>query len=661
MSSVVRDVTIRVSLVNGNMNVGPADFSSLLDAVKAVQREMQERLGNIQIGPIDTTRIKGAFESVKSTAAQIQEAVKSAAASLQSAVNSVSKDGVPKSGMIGYGQSVRDRASGASAQVMAEMQSKGLGRDLSQQDLGKVQSRLATQAESRIRENDREASNAAQYAKQQRASVAQGAVSAAQGAAALYATGDNKDAERMQQTASAAQSLQSVFMGLTTVAAGLGVTIGAPFLIAAAAVTAAVGALAYWRLCVVEAAKVAKAESEAAMQRSRAATEYTLRRSTRETNHIYEVGELNATSKEAQLSINRSISNFKSRSQTEAAIQSFENDPDKTAEQKEAFRSRMEKTDRFREQRSESADKYQLAEQRLKTEQQAQKSLQASKPQIERQFTAEKFAVRRERLRIEKTPDRVDGSRSPEQEAELEKFKSGGIAEKQIDQRAAEAREAIENKIGQSLAQQIELHKQLAGAAIEIAEAKREEYVEANRVYQAEKERSKQHAIGIGVSDAGTINRRKMIQEKHDRIVAKQKENVKAGRDENEGIEQYTAEESRIALQYGDEASISVRAQAERVGAASGIRQEGWEEALKAKNRRDAAKEELDNDKHLNVARDHGDQIQQLTQQAQSSMTQKFNLGDLKDSIMNALEDLDADLKVLKTRLDSWTQKRRNE
>ena len=89
----------------------------------------------------------------------------------------------------------------------------------------------------------------------------------------------------------------------------------------------------------------------------------------------------------------------------------------------------------------------------------------------------------------------------------------------------------------------------------------REKEQASYQAVQAEKDRMQKGNIAFALMDKGQQRQILKIQEKHRRIVAKQEENKAAGRDINEGVEQYTKSEARLGLSSGNIATSTINTQ----------------------------------------------------------------------------------------------------
>ena len=95
----------------------------------------------------------------------------------------------------------------------------------------------------------------------------------------------------------------------------------------------------------------------------------------------------------------------------------------------------------------------------------------------------------------------------------------------------------------------------------------------AYEAVQKEQERLQQGNIAFGSSSVADQNRILRLQQKHERIEAQKESNRREGRDEFEGVEQYSQAELRTNV-MGNIAGRSMREQAERNAKATGFKQE---------------------------------------------------------------------------------------
>ena len=135
----IRDVIIKVAIQAG-------DSSSFKSVAEEVQRDLQSKIGGIDVKPFG----EHAVEEMR--------AITTAAKEAASAIASV--HGHPGIGMPGYGASVTNRASSIISQNISQMKSESGGAGLDDQHWAKLEARMQKQAESFIREQDRESAAA---------------------------------------------------------------------------------------------------------------------------------------------------------------------------------------------------------------------------------------------------------------------------------------------------------------------------------------------------------------------------------------------------------------------------------------------------------------------------------------------------------------------
>ena len=110
---------------------------------------------------------------------------------------------------------------------------------------------------------------------------------------------------------------------------------------------------------------------------------------------------------------------------------------------------------------------------------------------------------------------------------------------------------------------------------------------EAHDVVRKEVAKDKAHALSLGISDVGTMWERKRLDEKHQRIEAQKAKNRAEGKDENEGVEQYTQYELQQTQQFGDRSAKTGREQGLRQGLEWGIPRDEAEMTKEAKDEAD--------------------------------------------------------------------------
>lgn len=184
MGDVIRDVTIRVSVENGNMKLGPIDLSGLNDSIKSVldtvRKNTESIIGSITNAAEAAANRRGPQRSGERSGPNFSNVRGAAHNNYFEGVTGGSPSSPIKIGMPGYAQSVRDRAA-----LMAELATNSMsaieklealhgklgkeeraalekmaaeGQDIgvSEADLEKLKQKLAKRYEMIVKEYDRE-------------------------------------------------------------------------------------------------------------------------------------------------------------------------------------------------------------------------------------------------------------------------------------------------------------------------------------------------------------------------------------------------------------------------------------------------------------------------------------------------------------------------
>ena len=183
----IRDVIIKVAIQAG-------DSSSFKSVAEELQRDLQSKIGGIDVKPFG----EHAVEEMR--------AITTAAKEAASAIASV--NGHPGIGMPGYGASVTNRASSIISQNISQMKSESGGAGLDDQHWAKLEARMQKQAESFIREQDRE-SAAAERAYDKEAADAVRSYSKIMKERQKAADDAEKDAERQEKAAEKAYDAEA--------------------------------------------------------------------------------------------------------------------------------------------------------------------------------------------------------------------------------------------------------------------------------------------------------------------------------------------------------------------------------------------------------------------------------------------------------------------
>lgn len=434
---------------------------------------------------------------------------------------------------------------------------------------------------------------------------------------------------------------------LTGVVAGLSV----PFIAVAAVVAAAVAALAYWRLSVIETRKTTEASFDASIAKMKAMAEATAR-----------LGQIQNANSQQGVSLTRGLvlsssripESMRNRAATEKMSRQVESRTDLTAEQKSAQRQNFESAERARSEYRGQLDQETTLRQKLTKLKEGEKGIIDNREKMRISRTIAQGSLESAQRDIEFHPAGFFGGHTKDQKERhldlTEKIQENTIASGKEQEQAA--RDLLQNRD-----QQLEVEAEILRKLEEQHKTVKEYQQDAYRAVQVEKERVKSHAVGLGSSDFGEINRRKIIQDKHDRIMAQKAVNKAAGRDENEGIDEYTQEEARIAIQSGDEAGITAEEQVQRTAKRSGIKIRGKDD-LKDKEAEQAKRDQLGKKQtdqiEKEVPKGNAD-IKAASEKLATSMLDTLQLETFVNDMIRILDQIKASNILAKQKLNRWT------
>lgn len=180
---------------------------------------------------------------------------------------------------------------------------------------------------------------------------------------------------------------------------------------------------------------------------------------------------------------------------------------------------------------------------------------------------------------------------------------------------------------------------------------------EAHDVVRREVAKDKAHDISVGSSDVGDMWQRKRLQDKHDRIMKQREKNLAEGKDEFEGVEQYTQEEIRNAISSGDEAGESAEEQGRRQGAAFGVRRRGWKDTKEAKDeadRRDKETEGLEEGNESKMGKT-SDETVKKGEELRKIVDESLKMNELFDTLIEKMKQYEVDMQLMKLKAHSLT------
>ncbi len=675
MADVNRDVTITVSIANGNMKLPGIDTSAFEASVKSLGQKLRDELKG-SMGDVKFNELN--VDPWRAAAKEVTSAVQQAANQFNAVRDSMtSTSGL---GRVGYGQGVRDRANAEASTTMDQMVKSGTVSG-SPAEISKMREQWAKEIEKQIRERDREQERSRRDEEQEDRrgrstsnAMTAGAARAGRGAAMLsgVAGGDN---EAMVRTTVAAHGMYDMFRGLESAGKAAGLALSGPLAVGIVAATGAAALMyARWQeglhlMRVGGSADIARASARAAGFSAMSESRF---------HSGTSVANVSFMGREATNEAARSAAHAESRDTYGSMLHGTDNDPSMTMGQKGTIRQRFEEERDFNEQFGGLGDRKDSLTTRLNdlkgVESQLNKD-RATRPQKTQEALAK---VRIARQKEEDNPDRAPkgwgkgtgntwwdnvsemvspGSatgrggkvpdrpeyRSPAQRQRMEELKEGGSDEQKIHTEAGAAHNKSTQDLAANKREQLSVEREIMQVLAEQHKSIRQYQEEAWRTVQIEKERAKQHEIATGSADPGDINRRLMIQSKTEENERIRQKNLSDGRDEFAGTKPLSPEERRIAMASGDESGVWAEQESQREFKKLGLKRRG-------KNDLKEAEDEFEARKKLDPAADAAkkgmaDQAGKVAVSAQSAKDMAKESG-IADAVAEGLKMILAQLKI---------------
>ena len=646
----IRDVIIKVAIQAG-------DTSSFKSVAEEVQRDLQSNIGGIEVNPFG----EHAVEEMRAFTTAAKEAA--------SAVASISSR--PAVGMPGYGQNVRELASQQARDYISAMKSELGENAMSPLQWAKTENRVAGQAASKIKENDRESAagahaeaaeekrTAAIEARAQREAdaadraaareaaaeerktkqqeseeqkraqfqvsqekkvasvrnqhlgeIASGAGRIVSGGLTIAAASGSSDAEmqKLAKLLAIAHGAQQVYGGVHSAVGGAASLAGAsaaggPIAVAVAATVAAMGAaIGYQLLSWKEKDDVGYSLQKKAVTKKVGQFHEALHNSQREfqEQHRRALGML--PRKIADSMDDASVASKGRRSDFANMRKDFEgwSTSSETMEQFQTRHDRQSQKTEFGIRQRESDTAFSTLQIRKDMLLESETKLENSNKTIEEKGREVRETIGAQFKEIEKNPDygwgkdengKTVGIHSQKQKDAMVELGSRAADEQKQEQESLRANaEALVKIKEDELRIDQDIVKTLAEQNKSVAQYKQE----AHDVVRKEVAKDKAHALSLGISDVGTMWERKRLDEKHQRIEAQKAKNRAEGKDENEGVEQYTQYELQQTQQFGDRSAKTGREQVLRQGLEWGIPRDEAEMTKEAKDEADRRDKETE-------------------------------------------------------------------
>lgn len=753
-SETIRDVTIKVNIEAGDSssmnavadaikakfqdafkNIDASPITSILDVVK---QQLDGGIGGVDIGK----NIREATEDYRAFSQSIKES--------QSAMSTVgSHSGI---GMPGYGASVSNRASSLVIPQVSKMREESGGAGLDDQHWSKLEARMQKQAESMIREQDRESAAASRadaaeekrtaaiearaqreaeaaeraaeresaaeakktqqqeaeekkradkkIAQEKRVSEAQSAFvgeiasgvgRVAAGAASMAAFAGGEDMQQMLRMLGMIHASHAIYSGASSAGAGMagmmGMGTGATAAMATLpAIVAAGGALALghanlsWHeqsTLFTSKQKLAAAYAASAMRH------HATRSALRPHDLINRAGAIdavtvkeNAINTHAASVIKTQLQNAESKDferwgKSSETMEQFETRHNRQSQREDqglknnSFKTAINDLNRRKENLSgaESLLTKRGKDLAFSGEEELKKNNWVAKTEADKRW----LKLRGQHKEIMKDPDfGYDKDGKPIYSKEQQKRGAEIAVEAQsVEAEAAKNVKDNAEAIVEVKRDQLKLDQDIVKTLAEQNKTAREYKQEAQDVVKREVAKDKAHALSLGISDVGTMWERKRLDEKHQRIEAQKAKNRAEGKDENEGVEQYTQYELQQTQQFGDRSAKTGREQGLRQGLEWGIPRDEAEMTKEAKDeadRRDKETEGLINENEgkidetaKSIGGDAENNKRGKASELKSAMDEAFNSGKVFDELLKKLEELKAQQEDWLTKVRMFT------
>ncbi len=659
MSDTIRDVQIRVSVVNGEMKLGPVDISSITDAIKSARTEWQGMLSGGGSTGGGSAGVSGGSSGVREAIRKSStDAIRSAAAEVNewySSQHNVAESDI-KIGRLGYAKSLRERAHRTAADEMDFAKRSGVSGGLDEHGLDQLRTQLEKRAASAIREKDREtAGSTADSIKVEKNRIAalkethQAAIGAVKGLAQLTAAGDENSASMLKNIVAiegltniaknAGAALGTVGVGLAAIAAGIVAT-------KMAYQEAYEISQQYWRSITQDAALAHERISSSAVRHHRQQSEV-------------------ATQMPFMAGIDRALENDALRAERESKIRQVEANPDLTPERKAEFRARTEQRGRFEEMqkaaddeitfKKRQLDQLRAADAELIREQKnadaaGQNMISSAKKEVAHSTeesglgTAYRHTYRAghalsDMFGLNTGIDKNTGLFTEQMQAKEQAQERLKAAEKA----AVEGVATAQNQIKQNKAEELRLTQDIANLETKRLSTTREIQQSAYEAVRNEKTRVTQGNISFGTADIGSQSIALRLQEKHERIEAQRAANKAGGVDEDEGVERYSPWELQQQT-FGGIAGISVRRQAQKDAVKAGFKFESdladKEKAFKAEMDKPVIDEQRG---RVGAAQmDAGDAAREMAQAVKDAFRLEDLVARFKAEMQQLRQDIDA-------------------
>lgn len=677
-SQTIRDVVIKVAIENGKMKLGPVDTSEVQRQIDELQKSYRTAFSGASFGGTGTGTGTGTgspgFGSSSGIGQSAAQAVARTKADLDKIVSEIQnwhgttyQQSAIKIGRVGYGQSVRDRASDASREQMDFATRSGLTDNLSVADRERLRKKLESGAASSIRENDREHANSANDAKRAADEAHAAVVRFTKGLGQLAASVD-KDAESMVRRVVQIEGIANVANSATT---ALGLT-GTGLAVLAAELLATKVALdqttatnrRYHESITNDATRMMNFHSAAAVRHSNQASFSVA--SMHDSTPLFRLGE-----------------NFQRMNARESQIRAFEAG-NASPELKRAFRERTESQGILEERRTGIDDAI-----AFKKQQQAQLTAAeaARKQAADNLGTFDKktqtWSQGSARNAVRAAQDEVNNSlkesstgfwgrqayRAATGPISMLGINMGvdksGYLNSQMDAQGAakerlaltqssalEASKDLEDRATKNVREQRDLQEEITKLTNERLYTNKEIAQSAYQALHSERERVKGAEIGFGTSEVSTQHQILRLQKKHDAIEAAKAENRKSGKSEDANLPRFNQFEMSHLYGSGSVADVTMREQAVRDAKSKGFRPETDLEDREKRFKEVMAKDTTDND--LKKLKGEAIDSRRLGQDLGEAVKSAINVTELLEGFKLSLEALRSELQDAQMKRNSF-------
>ena len=575
MSDAIRNVLIRISIENGNMQVGPIDTSAIMQSIASIHAAMRGAMvPDVSAAQSAASEIRSTFEAITAAAGNIQvdressapAAVRSPSQIMAGRKSAADARNNPSNNFEQSSSQAAAASNNAAASAVRFAKSLALvaasgteGSDALVKQIAAMQGYFDVLSGGLQTMQKFQAMQSAHNALQK----AQGTMQTARGASAVAGTAGSAAAS------AAGGAAASGGAGMAGAAAAL----ANPVTLAIAAVAAGLIALKIYYDDAIALNKIFwKSMSENAERESNKASAAVIRHGEQMKHATENMPNIR--------SVNRIVENIERREGDEKASRAEEDDKTLTPAQKQQRRQYRDSQSTLQEQRSAAKDDYERASQQQKKAEQTAATLSSGRDGLKPKYDAQRKAIEDERKNASVGPSKtyVNAAYGATQVMPLvgvgmalharslskaENTRQEGLNEdrKSVDVSQAESGKNIQKQIEESEKNALEYSKQKTQALLQQYQAGKQILANAKDALRDEKEKMRQGDIQFGSMSLGDQQRVLRLQEKHDRIKDQQKRKD-AGEDVK--VEEYNQMEIQLGMSTGTVAKETIETQLQK-------------------------------------------------------------------------------------------------